>query len=140
MHARGVVAAIAHTANAATQFQWQAALACGNTLVVALPAAMHAQAEGVLAYWRDAGLPADAVTLVALDSAAALARDARIGAVLCEPPFARALRTRLAERPGAIVPLVIGDAGNALYRLAVEQTLTVNTAAAGGNAALLAGP
>jgi delta 1-pyrroline-5-carboxylate dehydrogenase len=35
--------------------------------------------------------------------------------------------------------VITGDPGNALWRLAAEQTLTINTAAAGGNAALLAG-
>jgi delta 1-pyrroline-5-carboxylate dehydrogenase len=37
------------------------------------------------------------------------------------------------------VPLFVGDMSTTLWRLAAEQTLTVNTAAAGGNAALLAG-
>ena len=53
---------------------------------------------------------------------------------------ARALAQALATRPGAILPLVVA-AGHVrqLYRFTAEQTLTVNTAAAGGNAALLAG-
>jgi len=49
---------------------------------------------------------------------------------------------RLAQRQGAILPLIsAADAANPtqLYRFAAEQTLTINTAAAGGNAALLAG-
>jgi RHH-type proline utilization regulon transcriptional repressor/proline dehydrogenase/delta 1-pyrroline-5-carboxylate dehydrogenase len=48
----------------------------------------------------------------------------------------------LAARGGAIVPLVLPDEAaqpQQIYRFAAEQTLTVNTAAAGGNAALLAG-
>ncbi len=48
----------------------------------------------------------------------------------------------LAARSGAIVPLVTQDEAaqpQQVYRFAAEQTLTVNTAAAGGNAALLAG-
>jgi RHH-type transcriptional regulator, proline utilization regulon repressor / proline dehydrogenase / delta 1-pyrroline-5-carboxylate dehydrogenase len=49
------------------------------------------------------------------------------------------LKQRLAARRGAIVPLYVGDLSASLWRLAAEQTLTVNTAAAGGNAALLAG-
>ena len=48
----------------------------------------------------------------------------------------------LAGRDGAILPVVpmmeLADARQ-LYRLVAEQTLTINTAAAGGNAALLAG-
>jgi len=52
------------------------------------------------------------------------------------------LLAALAARPGAIVPLVGADEAQQaqqVYRFAAEQTLTVNTAAAGGNAALLAG-
>ena len=75
-----------------------------------------------------------------LDAAvAAIAADDRINGVIAEPGFAAALRQRLAARRGAIVPLYVGDMSTALWRLAAEQTLTVNTAAAGGNAALLAG-
>ncbi|WP_375140402.1 L-glutamate gamma-semialdehyde dehydrogenase [Inhella gelatinilytica] len=53
-----------------------------------------------------------------------------------------ALLSALAARSGAIVPLVTPDEAQQaqqVYRFAAEQTLTVNTAAAGGNAALLAG-
>ena len=142
LHARGVLASIATTADAAVQTQWQAALACGNTLLVALPAAAREQAEGVLAYWRAAGLPEAAVQLIDAPfdaAAAALARDDRIAGVLAEPAFAAALGRAVAARAGAIVPLVIGDPSATLWRLAAEQTLTINTAAAGGNAALLAG-
>ncbi|WP_374433068.1 L-glutamate gamma-semialdehyde dehydrogenase [Inhella sp.] len=53
-----------------------------------------------------------------------------------------ALLAALAARQGAIVPLVTpqeAQQAQQVYRFAAEQTLTVNTAAAGGNAALLAG-
>jgi len=58
---------------------------------------------------------------------------------MAEPGMAAALRQRLAARRGAIAPLWVGDLTATLWRLAAEQTLTINTAAAGGNAALLAG-
>jgi len=51
-----------------------------------------------------------------------------------------ALRRRLAQRAGARVPLLVRRAGHSrypLYRLVVERVLSVNTAAAGGNAALM---
>ena len=70
---------------------------------------------------------------------AAVAADDRVHGVIAETGFAAALRPRLAARRGAIVPLFVGDMSATLWRLAAEQTLTVNTAAAGGNAALLAG-
>jgi RHH-type proline utilization regulon transcriptional repressor/proline dehydrogenase/delta 1-pyrroline-5-carboxylate dehydrogenase len=143
LHGRGVIASIATVADAATQSQWQAALAAGNTLLVALPAAAREQAAGVLVYWQRAGaLPEDAVQIVdaPFDAAvAAIAADDRVHGVIAEPGFAHDLRQRLAARRGAIVPMLVGDLSRMLWRLTAEQTLTVNTAAAGGNAALLAG-
>jgi RHH-type transcriptional regulator, proline utilization regulon repressor / proline dehydrogenase / delta 1-pyrroline-5-carboxylate dehydrogenase len=140
LHGRGVIASIASTADAAVQRQWQAALAAGNTLLIALPEAAREQARGVLAYWQQAGLPATAARVLdtPFDAAvAALADDDRIAGLLTEPALAAALRQRSALRRGAIVPVWAGDI--ALARLCAEQTLTINTAAAGGNAALLAG-
>jgi RHH-type proline utilization regulon transcriptional repressor/proline dehydrogenase/delta 1-pyrroline-5-carboxylate dehydrogenase len=143
LHGRGVIGAIATAADAGTQRQWQAALAAGNTLLIALPPAAREQAEGVLVYWQRAGgLPPDAMQVLdaPFDAAiAALADDDRVAGVIAEAPFASALRQRLAARRGAIVPLWVGDPSEQLMRLAAEQTLTINTAAAGGNAALLAG-
>jgi RHH-type transcriptional regulator, proline utilization regulon repressor / proline dehydrogenase / delta 1-pyrroline-5-carboxylate dehydrogenase len=143
LHGRGVIASIATAADAATQAQWQAALAAGNVLLVALPLAAREQAEGVFIYWQRAGgLPDGAVQLIdaPFDAAvAAIADDDRVQGVIAEAGMAAALKRRLAARRGAIVPLYVGDLSASLWRLAAEQTLTVNTAAAGGNAALLAG-
>jgi RHH-type proline utilization regulon transcriptional repressor/proline dehydrogenase/delta 1-pyrroline-5-carboxylate dehydrogenase len=142
LHGRGVLASIATTADASVQIQWQAALAAGNSLLIALPPAAREQARGVLAYWQGAGLPESAAQLVdgPFDAAvAALAADDRVAGVMAEPGMAAALRQRLAARRGAIAPLWVGDLTATLWRLAAEQTLTINTAAAGGNAALLAG-
>jgi RHH-type proline utilization regulon transcriptional repressor/proline dehydrogenase/delta 1-pyrroline-5-carboxylate dehydrogenase len=143
LHGRGVIASIASVADAAAQAQWQAALAAGNTVLAVLPAAAREQADGVRIYWQRAGaLPEGALQIVdaPFDAAlAAIAADERVHGVICEPGLAAALRTKLAARRGAIAPLFVGDLGAALWRLAAEQTLTVNTAAAGGNAALLAG-
>jgi RHH-type transcriptional regulator, proline utilization regulon repressor / proline dehydrogenase / delta 1-pyrroline-5-carboxylate dehydrogenase len=143
LHGRGVIASIASAADAATQTQWQAALAAGNTLLIVLPPAARDQAEGVLVYWRRAGaLPEGAAQVLdaPFDAAvAAIAADDRVHGVIAEAGFAAALRPLLAARCGAIVPLFVGDLSATLWRLAAEQTLTVNTAAAGGNAALLAG-
>ncbi|MGJ7580506.1 trifunctional transcriptional regulator/proline dehydrogenase/L-glutamate gamma-semialdehyde dehydrogenase [Variovorax sp. RHLX14] len=52
----------------------------------------------------------------------------------------RAVSERLAERPGPIVGLqglAPGEAGIVLERLLIERSLSVNTAAAGGNASLM---
>jgi len=52
---------------------------------------------------------------------------------------ARRVRALFAEAPGPIVPIVAPDADGRYdgSRLVLERTVTVNTAAAGGNAALL---
>jgi RHH-type proline utilization regulon transcriptional repressor/proline dehydrogenase/delta 1-pyrroline-5-carboxylate dehydrogenase len=142
LHRRGVLASVATTADAAVQRQWQAALVAGNTVLIALPPAAREQAMGVLAYWQQAGLPAHAAQVLdaSFDAAvAALAADDRVAGMLAEPGLAASLRRRLAARRGAIVPLWLGDPSATLWRLAAEQTLTVNTTAAGGNAALLSG-
>ncbi|MFG6414455.1 bifunctional proline dehydrogenase/L-glutamate gamma-semialdehyde dehydrogenase PutA [Roseateles sp. DC23W] len=90
-----------------------------------------------------AGLPAQALTLLPeTATAGVLAAPALAGVALASSDAATAHRLAqiLAARPGAILPLVTA-AGHVrqLYRFTAEQTLTVNTAAAGGNAALLAG-
>jgi RHH-type proline utilization regulon transcriptional repressor/proline dehydrogenase/delta 1-pyrroline-5-carboxylate dehydrogenase len=112
-------------------------------VLIVLPPAAREQAQGVLIYWQRAGdLPEDAAQVIdaPFDAAlAAVADDDRVHGVMAEAGFAPALRARLAQRRGAIVPLWVGDASASLTRLCAEQTLTVNTAAAGGNAALLAG-
>ena len=51
---------------------------------------------------------------------------------------ATALRRKLADQGGPLVPLIVaGDGGYDVIRLFVERTVTVNTTASGGNASLL---
>jgi RHH-type proline utilization regulon transcriptional repressor/proline dehydrogenase/delta 1-pyrroline-5-carboxylate dehydrogenase len=71
-----------------------------------------------------------------------LAEPRLAGVCVLDDAQRRAAWQRIARRPGAILPVV--SAAELLdprqrYRLCAEQTLTINTAAAGGNAALLAG-
>jgi RHH-type proline utilization regulon transcriptional repressor/proline dehydrogenase/delta 1-pyrroline-5-carboxylate dehydrogenase len=53
------------------------------------------------------------------------------------PEAADAWRVRLASREGPIAALLRPDPRYAASRLVIERTLTVNTAAAGGNASLM---
>ncbi|WP_082532854.1 L-glutamate gamma-semialdehyde dehydrogenase [Pelomonas sp. Root1237] len=90
-----------------------------------------------------AGLPVNALTLLpdaTLPGLLAAPQLAGVALASSDSAAAHVLAQALATRAGAILPLVTG-AGHVrqLYRFAAEQTLTVNTAAAGGNAALLAG-
>jgi RHH-type proline utilization regulon transcriptional repressor/proline dehydrogenase/delta 1-pyrroline-5-carboxylate dehydrogenase len=55
-----------------------------------------------------------------------------------DPAEADRIRVRLAARNGAIVPLIVVGAGHyPLQRLLAEHAVSINTAAAGGNATLM---
>lgn len=120
----------------------------------ALAAAVSALLAGNSAIWLGgderarqallrAGLPVNALTLLPDSTLAGLLAAPQLAGVALassDAAAAHVLAKALAARPGAILPLVTA-AGHVrqLYRFTAEQTLTVNTAAAGGNAALLAG-
>ncbi len=134
-HARGVFAVLGR-AEAGLAAAVSALLA-GNS-VVWLGGAEQAR-QALL----HAGLPAAALTLLPESATAGvLAAPGLAGVALASSDAATAhrLAQALAARTGAILPLVTAAGhGRQLYRFTAEQTLTVNTAAAGGNAALLAG-
>ena len=141
LHARGIFAVLAQGAAAIdTAAATAAALLGGNS--VALVGA--AGGEALRAALIEAGLPASALALFDADATGALLAHARLAGVCVAAAGDAALRPvarALAERDGAIVPLVSGgEARRAelLWRFCAEQTLTINTAAAGGNAELLA--
>jgi RHH-type transcriptional regulator, proline utilization regulon repressor / proline dehydrogenase / delta 1-pyrroline-5-carboxylate dehydrogenase len=139
---RGVVAAIADRVDEATFEQWLAALAGGNGLVVAVPGEARELASKRLGQWVRAGLPAEAVQMLDTPfdaAAAALAGCEAIDGMVAQAAYATDLNRRMAARDGAVVPLVTERLTGCLWRLCAEQTLTINTTAAGGNVALFAG-
>ncbi|QPF71603.1 L-glutamate gamma-semialdehyde dehydrogenase [Roseateles sp. DAIF2] len=144
-HGRGLFLLLAGGASApALAASVAAALLAGNSVALLVDERSEAAAQTLLTV-----LPVgDAVRIAGRQDAATLgawlAPTELAGVVLAggEPGLSRAVQQRLAARAGAILPL-IGAAEaqdpRQLYRFAAEQTLTINTAAAGGNAALLAG-
>ncbi len=127
-HPRGVVACVAADRRALVA-QARAAIAAGNTaLLLRSHLSLHA---------RDALDPARVVFADALDPAA-------VDLVLLDAPpeHARRVRRQLAAAPGRIVPVVTPDAQGRYDEasLVIERTVTINTAATGGNAALLSLP
>ncbi|WP_434063934.1 L-glutamate gamma-semialdehyde dehydrogenase [Roseateles violae] len=136
LHARGLFAVVGGGEAGAAAVA--AALLAGNSVLwLADDAAQRCPA------FIKAGVPAAALRaapLTALDGLLDAAGLAGVALAQGNEPLARQLQRRLARRSGAILPL-IAAAGQPrqLYRFVAEQTLTVNTAAAGGNAALLAG-
>ena len=124
---RGTALCLANTEHHQV-IQIAAALATGNDILLEdtplsmglcarLPAAVRRRIR-VTQDWRD-----DAVSLVLI----AGDRNAATG-----------LSTQFAARSGALIPLIFEkEDGYPLYRLIVEHVLSVNTAAAGGNASLM---
>ena len=124
-HPRGVVACIAADERGLFA-QAKAALATGNTVLLLRDPVSTRVGKGI---------GGARITFAdALDPAA-------IDAVLLDvdPNDARRVRGVFAGAPGRIVPIVVPGADGKYdwARLVVERTVTVNTAAAGGNAALL---
>jgi RHH-type proline utilization regulon transcriptional repressor/proline dehydrogenase/delta 1-pyrroline-5-carboxylate dehydrogenase len=125
---RGVVRATARSIGALLG-QLAAALASGNTLTVdqpqlasrlaaALPHGLRRTLKGVASHYE----------AVLVD-----ASDAR-----SNPQWLRQIYRDVAALDGPIVPVLLSEDGYALERLLLEQTVTINTAAVGGDVRLLA--
>ncbi|ENO96453.1 bifunctional proline dehydrogenase/pyrroline-5-carboxylate dehydrogenase, partial [Thauera phenylacetica B4P] len=125
--ARGTIAGVADSA-AAVLHQVMAALASGNHLLLADTAAARKV---------QAALPDTVRGQVRVDAAWF---DKTLGAVLFDgsETEADALRVRVASRTGPILQLLQPTPDYDLSRLVHERTLSINTAAAGGNASLMA--
>jgi len=134
LHGRGVFALLADGAAAADAAEAVGlALAAGNA--VALVGAS-----------LDVGPALRALVLeMPTQTARALLDDPRLAGVCMvsgRDTDARAVQRQMAARRGPILPLITTAEWHSdahLVRFAAEQTLTINTAAAGGNAALLGG-
>ncbi len=140
LHPRGVFALLADGASDNdTAAAVAAALLAGNSVAVVGAAAGASLREAFVA----AGVDADALILFAADQAPALlAASALTGvAVLASDVHAACTAAQaLARREGPILPLILraeATRPDRLWRWCSEQTVTINTAAAGGNAELL---
>jgi len=142
LHGRGVIAVLSDGADVA-----QLAAALAGALVAGNSVALlgNGRCETLRQQFVAAGLPAAALVVLPVDVAGALLSAPALAGVCVaanDVGLARTVLRRLAQRSGAILPLIsAAEAANPRqqYRFAAEQTLTINTAAAGGNAALLAG-
>ncbi|MFY7864208.1 aldehyde dehydrogenase family protein, partial [Roseateles sp.] len=148
LHGRGVLALQAEGASAeALTLALAAALVAGNSVALLVDAAGAGVAEQLQSRLRAAGLPTEALLILPAEaqSLSRLLDDDRVAGVCLPASNAvaeRAVLRQLAAGDGAIRPLITAQElfdDRQQYRFCAEQTLTINTAAAGGNAALLAG-
>ncbi|MEO5771789.1 MAG: L-glutamate gamma-semialdehyde dehydrogenase, partial [Burkholderiaceae bacterium] len=142
LHPRGVFALLAEGASDSdTAAAVAAALLGGNSVATVGAAAGAALREAFVA----AGVDAEAISVFAADQASAVMAAPSLGGVAVlasDPRAARSAAQALARREGPILPLILraeATRADRLWRWCSEQTVTVNTAAAGGNAELLAG-
>jgi RHH-type proline utilization regulon transcriptional repressor/proline dehydrogenase/delta 1-pyrroline-5-carboxylate dehydrogenase len=113
----------------------------GNSVALVGAAAGSALRAAFMA----AGVPTEAIELFDAQTTGSVLRQPALAGVCVVADgadLARQVARALADRDGAILPLVTGaeaQRADMLWRFCAEQTLTINTAAAGGNAELLAG-
>ncbi|MCV6605326.1 MAG: aldehyde dehydrogenase family protein, partial [Porticoccaceae bacterium] len=143
LHGRGVFFCAVADGTAVSSFVQQvvAALAAGNG-VISKPAGENALvAAEIVKALLDAGVPNELLHFVPGNLVTKLVTaDFRTAGIAWTGPVDNALQMQLdmAERGGAIAPMVVEAGGpNYLVRFAVEKTTTVNIVATGGNALLL---
>lgn len=143
--ARGVLACVVDTGTPleCSLIAALATLLAGNTVLLLCEAGTLQVQENVRSMIISAGFPEETVALSPFANLAALEviiREASIAGVVTTQSCALSpvLRRSLASRVGGILPLIDDPVGsNYLARFFYEKTISVNTAAAGGNAALL---
>ncbi|MBQ0718867.1 MAG: bifunctional proline dehydrogenase/L-glutamate gamma-semialdehyde dehydrogenase PutA [Gammaproteobacteria bacterium] len=144
LESRGLVAIVLEQISEVGVFlrQLLGALLAGNAvLILSSPdPALMALWQGLQVALAKAGVPAQLLARAELDEGFALLDDWPVRAVCVAPksPLYRPLARRLANREGAICPLISAQNPSCLIaRLSYEKTICSNTAAASGNVKLL---
>ena len=143
--ARGVLACVvdANDSIARSLVAASATLLSGNAVLLLCEAGALQALQTACAMISSAGFPQEAVALVPFADLAVLEeiiREAPIAGVVTAESgaFSPIVRRSLASREGGILPLIDEPFGpNYLARFFYEKTISVNTAAAGGNTDLL---
>ncbi|MBL4739759.1 MAG: bifunctional proline dehydrogenase/L-glutamate gamma-semialdehyde dehydrogenase PutA [Sneathiella sp.] len=113
------------------------ALATGNSVLIF---DQGSEASEFMVFCRKAGLPARVLSLLSLEEFQKYLDGFSLLSGLClsveEGIELKTIRQKLAATDGAIIPLL--QSGKTWHEFALERTLSVDTTASGGNAALLA--
>lgn len=113
----------------------------GGSIMLGVRSGFYMTAQEIVNLFYQAGLASENLRVISTDdNFSKLLNSPEITAVMFAGNVERAIKIKevLAQRTGVLIPLVLPQ--EALYyleRLSVERTLTVNTTASGGNAALL---
>ncbi|MBL4623069.1 MAG: aldehyde dehydrogenase family protein, partial [Immundisolibacteraceae bacterium] len=148
LHSRGLVLLLADSARpidlVGCLFQLLSALLCGNTVMII---SAENQLSVDAGFWKKClsllhqqGLPDSLVSLLSMAHLSSLLAHEDLSAVVLVAGSDRlkSVEQRLANRPGALVPLITELAARPLIaRLSQEKSISINSSAAGGNAELL---
>ena len=124
-------------------FQLLSALLCGNAVLIVTAETQSADGgfwQQCLSLLHQHGLPESLVKLLPMADLSWLLGHQRLSAVLLTDAADRlqSVNQVLANRPGALVPLITELAARPLIaRLSAEKSIAINSSAAGGNAELL---
>ena len=130
IHPRGLILCLGPSREAALS-QAISALAQGNTVVIVAPGITEA-----LAIFKKHRLPVVGIEGILTPQALREANGYNAVITQAETQTLQAYRRALAEREGALLPLI--TEANAPERLIIERHLCIDTTAAGGNASLIA--
>tara|TARA_R110000868_G_scaffold392875_1_gene663686 strand:- start:366 stop:4184 length:3819 start_codon:yes stop_codon:yes gene_type:complete len=145
LHPRGVVACLSSLDSPLVSGVTQicAALIAGNTVIIKPSCNRIAISKVLHEVLQQAGIPKDVVHILSGSGKTIgrkIMKDPRVDVVMFNGPaeIASSICKELAERDGKLVPLILtDDYHHYLERLSTERTVTENTTAKGGNAALL---
>ena len=145
LEARGVIECLLHAGAmlADSTASVAAALLAGNTVLVVPEPGAASIAERLGRHILDAGFPAEAIAVCGAmgecETGILIGGGAIAGVTISAGGNLAARASRaLAQRDGPILPLLDDDFGaDYLVRFFHEKTLSVNTTASGGNAALM---
>jgi len=116
------------------------AIACGNTVLLAVEQSQRAVAELLLTALIKSGLPRGVVNVITAEYLPGLLKNPLIsGAVIADnSSLVHYVNEQVSGRKGAILPVIVGnEMSNLFHKMLTEKTVTIDTTAAGGNASLM---
>lgn len=132
---RGVLLALAHLSPSITVQRIFKCLSTGNACLLVRSAESELLFEKFSALLQEAGLPRGLLSLVSRSMIIPFIQ-IDIDGVVLDLEELRTYQNKIAEREGALLPILPTD--SELWRFCVERTVSINTAAAGGDTSLFA--
>ena len=132
---RGVFVVLASTAKETTYKQVLKCILTENACIMTQSVESEQVCAAIAPLVEASGLPVEILQLVDLDDMECLIH-LDINGIVVEANELKVWQQAIADRPGALLPIL--SSRSELWEFFLERTVTINTAAAGGNASLFA--